>query len=95
MATSTLSIARRASSAKGEPIMMLGPAATAVASWVVNASGGRGTGAGNCPGNPRHTAVAGWPEDKERKDAPKLGWCWWNNRHTWIGIASAAARSGA
>ncbi|HEX7349967.1 MAG TPA: DUF5701 family protein [Brachybacterium sp.] len=28
-----------------------------------------------------------------RKDAPKLGWCWWNNRHTWLGIASAARRS--
>lgn len=29
-----------------------------------------------------------------RKDAPKLGWCWWNNRHTWLGIASAADRVG-
>ena len=28
-----------------------------------------------------------------RKGAPKLGWCWWNNRHTWLGIASAAGRS--
>lgn len=32
-------------------------------------------------------------DGKERKDAPKLGWCWWNNRHTWLGIASAAGRS--
>jgi len=31
-------------------------------------------------------------DGKERKDAPKLGWCWWNNRHTWLGIASADAR---
>ncbi|MGO1423798.1 MAG: DUF5701 family protein, partial [Brachybacterium sp.] len=23
----------------------------------------------------------------------KLGWCWWNNRHTWLGIASAAGRT--
>ena len=29
----------------------------------------------------------------ERKDAPKLGWCWWNNRHTWLGIASAGGRT--
>ncbi|WP_241237416.1 DUF5701 family protein [Brachybacterium saurashtrense] len=29
----------------------------------------------------------------ERKDAPKLGWCWWNNRHTWLGIASAGGRA--
>lgn len=32
-------------------------------------------------------------DGKERKDAPKLGWCWWNNRHTWLGIASAAGRT--
>lgn len=25
----------------------------------------------------------------ERRGAPKLGWCWWRNRHTWLGIASA------
>ena len=28
----------------------------------------------------------------ESKNAAKLGWCWWNNRHTWLGIANAAAR---
>ncbi|MGC0271823.1 DUF5701 family protein [Pseudactinotalea sp. Z1739] len=28
----------------------------------------------------------------ERKNAPKVGWCWWRNRHTWLGIASAAHR---
>lgn len=32
-------------------------------------------------------------DGKERKDAPKLGWCWWNNRHTWLGIASASGRA--
>ncbi|ATG55780.1 hypothetical protein CFK41_14095 [Brachybacterium ginsengisoli] len=32
-------------------------------------------------------------DGKERRNAPKLGWCWWNNRHTWLGIASAAGRS--
>ena len=32
-------------------------------------------------------------DGRERKDAPKLGWCWWNNRHTWLGIASVAGRS--
>ncbi len=31
-------------------------------------------------------------DGRERRDAPKLGWCWWNNRHTWLGIASAAGR---
>ena len=34
-------------------------------------------------------------DGKDRKDAPKLGWCWWNNRHTWLGIASAAGRQGS
>jgi hypothetical protein len=27
--------------------------------------------------------------------APKLGWCWDGNPHTWLGVASAAARVGA
>ena len=26
--------------------------------------------------------------------APHLGWCWENNHHTWLGIASCAARVG-
>lgn len=28
----------------------------------------------------------------ERRDAPKVGWCWAGNRHTWLGFASAAGR---
>ncbi|MFE7767680.1 DUF5701 family protein [Streptomyces sp. NPDC057438] len=31
----------------------------------------------------------------ERRDAPKVGWCWWGNRHTWLGFASATGRAGA
>ncbi|NLG54828.1 MAG: hypothetical protein GX542_04140 [Rhodococcus sp.] len=31
-------------------------------------------------------------DGKERRNAPKVGWCWWRNRHTWLGIASAATR---
>lgn len=31
-------------------------------------------------------------DGKERRGAPKVGWCWAGNRHTWLGIASAAAR---
>lgn len=27
------------------------------------------------------------------KDAPKVGWCWAGNRHTWLGFASVAGRS--
>lgn len=34
-------------------------------------------------------------DGKGRKDAPKLGWCWGNDRHTWLGIASAAGRTAA
>lgn len=26
------------------------------------------------------------------RNAPKVGWCWWGNRHTWLGMASAAGR---
>lgn len=26
------------------------------------------------------------------RDAPKVGWCWGGNRHTWLGFASAATR---
>lgn len=29
----------------------------------------------------------------ERKGAPKLGWCWAGNRHTWLGIASVGGRA--
>ncbi|HWJ65889.1 MAG TPA: DUF5701 family protein [Nocardioides sp.] len=29
-------------------------------------------------------------DGKERKGAPKVGWCWHNNRHTWLGFASCA-----
>ncbi|MGW1675336.1 DUF5701 family protein [Streptomyces sp. NPDC002324] len=31
-------------------------------------------------------------EGVERRDAPKVGWCWWGNRHTWLGFASATRR---
>lgn len=27
------------------------------------------------------------------RDAPKVGWCWAGNRHTWLGFASAAGRT--
>ncbi len=26
------------------------------------------------------------------KGAPRLGWCWWNNPHSWLGAASGAER---
>lgn len=29
-----------------------------------------------------------------RRHAPKVGWCWAGNRHTWLGFASAAQRRG-
>ncbi|MEU6757149.1 DUF5701 family protein [Streptomyces sp. NPDC046685] len=31
-------------------------------------------------------------DGREHRDAPKVGWCWWGNRHTWLGIASATGR---
>lgn len=31
-------------------------------------------------------------DGSERRGAPKVGWCWWGNRHTWLGFASAASR---
>lgn len=30
-------------------------------------------------------------DGKERRGATKVGWCWHNNRHTWLGFASCAA----
>jgi hypothetical protein len=30
-----------------------------------------------------------------RRNAPKVGWCWAGNRHTWLGFASAASRTAA
>ncbi|NSC25498.1 hypothetical protein FM076_31825 [Streptomyces albus subsp. chlorinus] len=32
-------------------------------------------------------------DGRERRNAPKVGWCWWNNRHTWLGFASAKDRT--
>lgn len=31
-------------------------------------------------------------DGKERRGAPKVGWCWAGNRHTWLGFASTAGR---
>ncbi|WP_431775200.1 DUF5701 family protein [Streptomyces cucumeris] len=31
-------------------------------------------------------------DGRERRNAPKIGWCWWCNRHTWLGFASATDR---
>ncbi|WP_244305614.1 DUF5701 family protein, partial [Kitasatospora cheerisanensis] len=28
----------------------------------------------------------------ERRNAPKVGWCWAGNRHTWLGFGSATGR---
>ncbi|MFE9118952.1 DUF5701 family protein [Streptomyces sp. NPDC007172] len=33
-------------------------------------------------------------DGRERRDAPKIGWCWWGNRHAWLGFASAVGRGG-
>lgn len=33
-------------------------------------------------------------DGRARKGAPKVGWCWAGNRHTWLGIASAQGRAG-
>ncbi|MFJ9718721.1 DUF5701 family protein [Streptomyces sp. NPDC101213] len=33
-------------------------------------------------------------DGRERRNAPKVGWCWAGNRHTWLGFASAADRRG-
>jgi hypothetical protein len=31
-------------------------------------------------------------DGRENRNAPKVGWCWAGNRHTWLGFASAAKR---
>jgi hypothetical protein len=31
-------------------------------------------------------------DGRERRHAPKVGWCWAGNRHTWLGFASAQRR---
>jgi hypothetical protein len=32
-------------------------------------------------------------DGRARRGAPKVGWCWAGNRHTWLGFASARHRS--
>ena len=29
---------------------------------------------------------------RDNRNAPKVGWCWAGNRHTWLGFASASTR---
>ncbi|TXS50190.1 hypothetical protein EAO75_10290 [Streptomyces sp. uw30] len=31
-------------------------------------------------------------DGRERRNAPKVGWCWWGNRHTWLGFGSTTGR---
>ncbi|MEW1612569.1 MULTISPECIES: DUF5701 family protein [unclassified Streptomyces] len=31
-------------------------------------------------------------DGRERRNAPKVGWCWAGNRHTWLGFASSTGR---
>ncbi|HEU5484240.1 MAG TPA: DUF5701 family protein [Microlunatus sp.] len=31
-------------------------------------------------------------DGRQRRGAPKVGWCWAGNRHTWLGFASARGR---
>ena len=31
-------------------------------------------------------------DGRANRDAPKVGWCWAGNRHTWLGFASAGSR---
>jgi hypothetical protein len=31
-------------------------------------------------------------DGSQRRGAAKVGWCWWGNRHTWLGFASAGER---
>lgn len=33
-------------------------------------------------------------DGKENKGAPKVGWCWAGNHHTWLGFASTSGRRG-
>ncbi len=32
-------------------------------------------------------------DGRGHQGAAKLGWCWWNNRHTWLGFASGSRRA--
>ncbi|MGY2077249.1 DUF5701 family protein [Blastococcus sp. SYSU DS0828] len=34
-------------------------------------------------------------DGRDRRGAPKVGWCWAGNRHTWLGFASAQRRVAA
>lgn len=33
-------------------------------------------------------------DGRENKGAPKVGWCWAGNHHTWLGFASTSGRAG-
>ncbi|WP_374727409.1 DUF5701 family protein [Haloactinomyces albus] len=48
----------------------------------------RGTIRGSRAGDKRVTGI------RVSKGAPRLGWCWGGNPHTWLSMASAARRIG-
>lgn len=53
-------------------------------------------GSGLDPRTPAIWISGGTGRDgRERRGAPKIGWCWAGNRHTWLGFAHAAGRSAA
>ena len=58
--------------------------------------GSRGVkGDGNDPRTPAIWISRGTGRDgAARKGAPKVGWCWSRNHHTWLGSASAGKRTG-
>lgn len=68
-----------------------------IGSRVAKARGGR-DGGGRARGGLDARTPAVWisngtgRDGRERRDAPKVGWCWAGNRHTWLGFASARSR---
>lgn len=53
-------------------------------------------GSGLDPRTPAIWISGGTGRDgRERRGAPKVGWCWAGNRHTWLGFAHAAGRVAA
>lgn len=54
----------------------------------------RATASGLDPRTPAIWISGGTGRDgTARRGAPKVGWCWAGNRHTWLGFASVEARS--
>lgn len=82
--------------ARGDQLLLQAPEQLVPGSCFMTVASRRPTGAGTFDALTPAIWISGGTgrDGKERRGAPKVGWGWWRNRHTWLGFASTARRIG-